>query len=89
MEQIPVSQLNQDTAGVLARVAGGESLVVTSRGAPVARILPVEDNELSDLIAAGWVTPATLGGPIPMPTFVVKGNAVSAALHQMREEERC
>lgn len=83
-----MSQLNQDTAGVLARVSRGETLEVTNRGQAVARIGPAETDELSDLIAAGWVTPATLHGPIPMPTFVVEGDSVSAALHQMREEER-
>ncbi|MDQ3578957.1 MAG: type II toxin-antitoxin system prevent-host-death family antitoxin [Actinomycetota bacterium] len=88
MDQIPVRVLNQDTAGVLERIENGESLEVTSRGKPVARIVPVTHNEIDELVQAGWVTPAIMRGPIPMPQGKVEGNAVSAALHAMREEER-
>jgi prevent-host-death family protein len=51
MEQIPVRQLNQDTAGVLARVEAGETVEITSRGKPVARIVPVVEGELAALLA--------------------------------------
>jgi prevent-host-death family protein len=40
VESIPVRQLNQDTAGVLARVERGESLEITSRGRAIARLVP-------------------------------------------------
>jgi prevent-host-death family protein len=89
MEQVPIRELNQDTAGVLARVEAGEPVEITNRGKPIARLVPVRpNNELDDLIAAGRVTPATVQGPFPMPTIKVENNAVSEALIAMREEER-
>ncbi|CRK60055.1 hypothetical protein [Alloactinosynnema sp. L-07] len=89
MEQIPISQLNQDTAGALARVANGESLEVTNRGRVVARLVPPADDAYSRLVATGLLAPATLRGPIPMPEGEIdETGAASAALIQMREEER-
>jgi prevent-host-death family protein len=88
MEQIPVRVLNQDTAGVLARVEEGNTVEITSRGKPVARIVPVTHGELDDLIAAGRVTPATIKGPIPMPKHKAPPGADAAELiRQLRDEE--
>ncbi|HEV2778366.1 MAG TPA: type II toxin-antitoxin system prevent-host-death family antitoxin [Actinophytocola sp.] len=89
MEQVPVRVLNQDTAGVLARVEGGETIEITSRGKPIARIVPVYDGELADLVAAGRVTPATIKGPIPMPMIKAPPGADAGELiRQLRDEER-
>ena len=92
MESIPVRQLNQDTAGVLARVERGESLEITSRGRPVARLVPVTSHgldELDDLVAAGRVVPATLGGPFVAPRGPVEqGVDAGELLSALRDEER-
>lgn len=92
MDQIPVRVLNQDTAGVLARVENGESLEVTSRGRAVARIVPVGptgNRQLDALIAAGRVIPATARSPFVAPTGVVDSDrSASEALIAMRDEER-
>jgi prevent-host-death family protein len=89
MDQVPVRMLNQDTAGVLARVEGGETVEITNRGKPIARIVPVSHGELDDLVASGWVTPPTLRDPIPMPEGEVdESRSASAALLAMRDEER-
>ena len=92
MESIPVRQLNQDTAGVLARVERGESLEITSRGRPIARLVPAtsrELDELDDLIAAGRVVPATLGAPFVVPAGVVDREVdAGELLSALRDEER-
>lgn len=88
MEQVPIRVLNQDTAGVLDRVEHGETLEITSRGKPIARIVPVAGGELDDLVAAGKVIPPTIHGPIPMPTFSTGDDSISAALIALRDEER-
>lgn len=89
MDQVPVRELNQDTAGVLERVENGETVEITNRGKPIARIVPISSGELDDLVAAGWVTPPTLRGPIPMPPGEVdESSSASAALIAMRDEER-
>jgi len=88
MDQIPIRALNQNTASVLARVENGETVEITNRGRPIARIVPAASGELDDLVAAGWVTPPTLSGPIPAPPGAVEGNVASEALIAMRAEER-
>jgi prevent-host-death family protein len=89
MEQVPVRVLNQDTAGVLAKVEHGETVEITSRGKPIARIVPIATSEMEDLVTAGWVTPATLHGPVPMPEGEIdETSSTTAALIAMREEER-
>lgn len=40
-----VSEIKARLSEYLARVRGGEEVVVTDRGRPVARIVPVEDRE--------------------------------------------
>ena len=89
-EQVPVRVLNQDTAGVLARVENGETLEITNRGKPIARIVPVGSHgELDDLVAAGRIIPATTKGPWAMPTLKAPPGADAAELvSQLRDEER-
>jgi prevent-host-death family protein len=92
VESIPVRQLNQDTAGVLARVERGESLEITSRGRPVARLVPATSpglEELDDLIAAGRVVPATLSAPFTVPSGPIDaGVDAGEQLSALRDEER-
>jgi prevent-host-death family protein len=42
MIRVASRELRNDTAGLLRRVAGGEEVVITVRGAPVARLVAVE-----------------------------------------------
>jgi prevent-host-death family protein len=89
MDQIPIRVLNQNTAGVVERVRNGETVEITNRGEPVARLVPVVTGELDDLIARGMVVPATLHGPWRAPQGDVDVEADAAELvRQMRDEER-
>ena len=92
MERIPVRQLNQDTAGVLARIERGESLEITSRGRPIARLVPATPpglEELDDLIAAGRVVLATISAPFELPDATVDDTAdAGELLSALRDEER-
>lgn len=85
-------QLNQDTAGVLARVERGESLEITSRGRPIARLVPATPRgleELDDLIAAGRVVPATVSAPFELPAGrAEEGVDAGELLSALRDEER-
>ncbi|RCV53826.1 type II toxin-antitoxin system Phd/YefM family antitoxin [Marinitenerispora sediminis] len=67
MESIPIRTLNQDTTGVIAQVAHGETFEITNRGRPVARIVPVNSGELDDLIEQGWVRPPTSPAAFTLP----------------------
>ncbi|NJC64176.1 type II toxin-antitoxin system prevent-host-death family antitoxin [Planosporangium flavigriseum] len=91
MERIGVRELNQNTSQVLARVAGGETLEVTDRGRPIARLVPVDDglSLLDRLVAEGRAAGPTNTGPIPVPP-VLGAPDINAAEHlaAAREDER-
>jgi prevent-host-death family protein len=58
VERIGVRELRRDLAALVRRAGGGERLVVTVDGAPVAQLGPLEPNgapTLDDLAAAGLV----------------------------------
>lgn len=91
MERIGVRDLNQNTSQVLARVSGGESLEITDRGHPIARLVPVSDDRstLARLVAAGRATAPTSTGPVPLPPKLGDENVdVASELAAMRDEER-
>jgi len=89
VEQIPIRTLNQDTAGVLARVQQGEVVEITNRGRPIARIVPIGADSLADLVAAGVVLAPTMAGPMPMPQAVAEhGSEAGELLSALRDEER-
>jgi prevent-host-death family protein len=89
MGQVPVRELNQDTAGVLARVESGETVEITRHGRVIGRIVPAGVGELDDWVAQGRAVPATIGGPIPMPALRAEpGSEAGQLLRDMRDEER-
>lgn len=62
-DSIGVRELRQYASTYLARVKEGESLTVTERGTPIARLVPVrqgEDDWEARWIAEGRMRPATL-----------------------------
>ncbi|MGH3859297.1 type II toxin-antitoxin system Phd/YefM family antitoxin [Actinokineospora sp.] len=89
MQQIPVRILNQDTAGVLARVEKGETVEITSRGRAVARISPVVHGETEDLALEGRLIPAKKRVRFVAPKGEIDhGRSATEALLAMRDEER-
>lgn len=89
MSEIPVRQLNQDTAGVLARVKRGEEIDVTERGVVIARLVPAQGHPLAGLVATGRLSLPTLRGPSPRPTGPVRTDVDSASVVEaMRDDER-
>lgn len=86
MERLPIRVLNQETAGVLARVANGEVIEITKHGVAVARIVPAEPNELDVLVARGRVVPATMSGPFPLPAGEPDGGDTAEIVSTLREE---
>ena len=56
---VTIKQVNQQPSSVFSRVAGGENLVVTSAGRPVARIVPFKRRDLLEtMVAEGRLAPA-------------------------------
>jgi prevent-host-death family protein len=89
VEQIPIRALNQNTAEVLARVERGETVEITNRGRPIARIVPVVEDELADLVASGAIVPPTITAPFQMPSVPAEaGSEAGSLLSSLRDEER-
>jgi prevent-host-death family protein len=95
MDSVTVSELNRQTAKVLDRIKAGESLEINEYGRPVARLSPAVPTTgaplLDRLIAQGKAVPAANSGPIPpTPTrdAAEEGVSLSAALAEMRDDER-
>ncbi len=89
VSEVPVRELNQNTAGVLARVKRGEHIDITERGAVVARLVPAQENPLAEMISAGRLHPATLSGPAPRPSGRVKtDHEAGQLLRELRDTER-
>ena len=88
MDRIGVRELRQHASRYLDRVANGESLEVTDRGRPVARLVPITSDAWADMIASGRVTPAQDDTDV---TDEAPGNYdvdASAVLAEMRADER-
>jgi prevent-host-death family protein len=64
MDRIGVRELRQHASRYLARVAAGESLEVTDRGRPVARLVPVSTDHWDDLVSRGLVRPGVPGADL-------------------------
>jgi len=89
MRQVPVRELNQDTAGVLARVKAGEDVEITERGTVIARIVPAQPSPVSALIASGKLRPDRVAGPMPRPQGPVRTDLEAGELlRQLRDDER-
>jgi prevent-host-death family protein len=86
-ERVGVRELRQNLSRYLRRVEAGETLDVTERGRPVARLVPpVEDGLVAKLVREGRLVQvprgdlAALGMPPP-------GDAsISEALESLRED---
>ncbi len=84
-------ELNQNTSQVLARVSHGETIEITDRGHPVARLVPVDDDAstLTRLVSAGRAVGPTSTGPVALPPMLGDPGVDSASeLAAMRDEER-
>lgn len=81
-------ELRQNASRYLGRVARGESIEVTDRGRPVARLVPIAADEWSELIASGRVSPPVEDGDIAQERPGDYGVDASAVLAAMRSLER-
>lgn len=83
MERIGVRELRQHASRYLHRVSQGETLEVTDRGRPVARLVPVDSDPWAVMIASGRVTVAEDGADVvlePPGDYALDATTVLAAL---------
>ena len=65
---VPVEEMKRDPEGLLHRVLGGETLVLTDRDQPVAEIRPIESVRRPrpfGLAAGTFVVPDDFDDPLP------------------------
>lgn len=88
METIGVRELRQHASRYLARVRGGETLEVTDRGRPVARLVPIGADPWADLVTSGRAVEALSGSDLAEEPPGEYGVDASAVLADMRARER-
>lgn len=95
MATIGVRELRRDASRWLARVRAGESVIVTDRGKPVAKMVPIQESGgYSALLAEGRIAPGpgrSLGVVLRALDKEVPPDAgmpLSDALAALRAEER-
>jgi prevent-host-death family protein len=80
--RVGLRALKANLSGLVARVRAGEELLVTDRGVPVARLVPVAaEDPLESLIAAGLAerSPTRRRRAVPRGTLRLRGHGPSMA----------
>ncbi len=88
MDRIGIRELRQHASRYLDRVAHGESLEVTDRGRPVARLVPITADTWTDMISSGRVALATDDTDVADEKPADYDVGASAVLAEMRTDER-
>ena len=90
--KIGVREIRQDASIILARVEEGESFIITNRGVPVARLMPIDVDDsvlIEEMIANGDITESDGNlWDLPLPTFKVKGKSATQQLIEERASYR-
>ncbi|MFT4258873.1 type II toxin-antitoxin system Phd/YefM family antitoxin [Microbacterium sp.] len=86
MSSIGIRELRQNASEAVRRVASGETITVTDRGRPVARLAPPPQSVLAGLIDTGRARPP-LSPLADLPPLTGSGT-LGDALHALRDEER-
>ena len=89
MEQIGVQELRRNASRYLSRVASRqESIEITDRGRPIARLVPITNDDWANIIAAGEIVQADPDIDVrDVEPLAVDVNA-SEVLRELREHER-
>jgi len=94
MKSASISKLKATLSAYIASVKAGEEVIVTDRGKPVARIVPVasevgEDDRLRELVSRGVIRPGrakpTLA-PANLPLCAAPEGAVQHVIDEERRE---
>jgi prevent-host-death family protein len=89
-KSVGIRELKQNASAVVAKVRAGDSLVVTDRGVPVARLVPLGDLGLDELVATGQATPPSMAIDEILQGIPTKvsGAPLSTILHELRDDNR-
>lgn len=88
MKTIGVRELRQHASKYLEQVAAGQSIEITDRGRPVARLVPITNDPWQDLINAGDVVKASRPMRADDIAPVTYPHSGSETLERLRDGER-
>jgi prevent-host-death family protein len=88
MKTIGVRELRQHASKYLEEVAAGESIEITDRGHPVARLVPITSDPWEGLISAGEVVKAVRPLKIDDLKPARYRHSASETLERLRSDER-
>ena len=87
--RVGIRELRQNAGTVIRRAAAGETIEVTDRGRPVAKIVPLRAASVLDqMIAEGRATRARGNLLDHKPHPPIPGKSLSEILTEMRRDER-
>jgi prevent-host-death family protein len=83
--EVGIRELRAHLSRYIEQVNDGEDIVVTDRGIPVARIVPMNgERKIDRLIAAGLVEPAPRAVPRPLPKPIKIEGGISELVDEQR-----
>lgn len=86
MTDVGIRALKQNASAVVADVAAGQTVTITDRGRPVARMTAIPASRLEGMLESGRARPARRSiADLPAPE---DGPDLSATLAAMRDAER-
>jgi prevent-host-death family protein len=90
--RIGVREIRQDASTILTRVEEGEEFIITNRGVPIARLIPIDKDDsqlIEEMIANGDIVEADGNlWDLPLPTYKVTGKSATQQLIEERESYR-
>jgi prevent-host-death family protein len=86
MSEVGIRALKQNASAVVAEAAAGETVTITDRGRPVARMTAIPASRLQAMIDGGHARPARRSiSELPAPE---PGPDITGELTSMRDAER-
>ncbi len=90
MKVAGIRELKQNASAVVAEVVAGETITITDRGRPVARLVPIGSDPLGNLVEAGCARPprrklSELGRPTRRSSGA---RDLSTLVEELRADER-
>ncbi|WP_081815145.1 type II toxin-antitoxin system Phd/YefM family antitoxin [Leifsonia aquatica] len=86
MHSVGIRELKQNASAVVADVAAGETVVISDRGRPVARLTPLPRSVWAGLVESGLAHEPVL--PSESIIYPAPGPSVSKALAEDRSDDR-
>jgi prevent-host-death family protein len=83
---VAISRLRAELSGWIGHVRAGEEVVITERGVPVARLLPIDTAPLIERLTEQGVLGRPRRGDRPDAQSVVRARATDSVSELVREQ---